>query len=111
MGRLKTLGSRLGSSPVRLKQAPKVADRFYQSAEWARLKARRRLDGDYFAALRRRKHGGERLILDHVHEIRDGGALLDPLNTEWLTMSEHQAKTARKKAARARGETGGPSKV
>lgn len=102
MRRLRSLGSRLSSAPPRIAQAPKVADRFYQSPEWLALRARRKLDGDYFAALRRRKPG-ERVILDHIVERRDGGADLDPANTEWLTNGEHQAKTARVKAERARG--------
>jgi len=79
---------------------PKVADRFYLSREWTQLVARRRLDPDYAAALGRAKPG-ERLVLDHVRERKDGGADLDPANTQWLTHSEHQRKTARERAKRA----------
>lgn len=68
--------------------------------------ARRKLDRDYFEALARAK-SGERLILDHDKEIKDGGALLDPANTKWRTFSEHQAKTAKARARRARGQGGG----
>lgn len=64
------------------------------------LVASRRRDPDYAAAKARAKVG-ERLILDHVRERKDGGADLDPANTQWLTHSEHQAKTARARAARA----------
>jgi 5-methylcytosine-specific restriction protein A len=102
MGRLKALRSRLSAPPPRLMQPPKTVDPFYLSDEWRKLRARRRLDPDYYAA-RRRAKAGERLILDHVHERRDGGADLDPRNTEWLTMSEHQAKTATARAKRALG--------
>jgi 5-methylcytosine-specific restriction protein A len=109
MGRLTALPGRLSVQAPRLRPPPKRAEPFYQSAEWKRLVARRKLDRDYFAALARAK-AGERVILDHVHERRDGGADLDPANTEWLTMSEHAAKTAKAKARRARGEGGG-SKV
>jgi 5-methylcytosine-specific restriction protein A len=109
MGRLRALPSRLGGQPPRLAAPPKVAEPFYQSKGWRQLVARRKLDRDYFAALSRAK-SGERLILDHVRERKDGGADLDPANTEWLTMSEHQAKTAKARARRARGEGGG-SKV
>jgi hypothetical protein len=87
----------------RVAAAPKVADPFYLSAEWTALKDRRRLDPDYYAALRRRRYPGERLILDHVRELKDGGAELDAANTEWLTHSEHQAKTAKARGARAAG--------
>jgi 5-methylcytosine-specific restriction protein A len=84
---------------------PKTADPFYLSPEWRQLVARRKLEPDYFAALKRRKYPGERMILDHDREIKDGGALLDPANTVWRTMSEHQAKTAKRRAERAQGLT------
>ena len=108
MGRLKALGSRLSAPKPRLTQPAKTAEPFYQSREWQKLKARRRLDPDYFEA-RRRAKPGERLILDHVRERKDGGGDLDPANTQWLTWSEHNAKTARARAGRAMG--GGRSKV
>jgi 5-methylcytosine-specific restriction protein A len=94
--------SRLSTQPPRVRAPAKVAEPFYLTAEWHRLKARRRLDPDYFAAKARAKHG-ERLILDHVRERKDGGSDLDPSNTEWLTNSEHQAKTAKARARRAQG--------
>lgn len=105
MGRLTAAPGRLAALPPRLRPAPKVAEPFYQSKAWLQLKARRRLDSDYFAALARRR-GGERVILDHVRERKDGGADLDPLNTEWLTFTEHQRKTAKARAKRARGQQG-----
>ncbi len=84
---------------------PKVADRFYGSAEWRALVARRKLDADWFAARARARADGSngRTILDHVAEIKDGGAKLDPANTQWLTHAEHQAKTARARMRRAGG--------
>jgi 5-methylcytosine-specific restriction protein A len=87
-----------------LKQAPKSVEPFYSSAAWRRFVAARKLDRDYFAALARRRSRAERVILDHIVERKDGGADLDPTNTEWLTMSEHQAKTAKRRGQRARGE-------
>lgn len=77
----------------------KKAMPFYQSPEWKALVAQRRMDPDHAAAKQRAKPG-EWLVLDHVVEIRDGGAKLDPKNTQWLTHSEHQAKTAKAKRAR-----------
>jgi 5-methylcytosine-specific restriction protein A len=105
MGRLKALPvSRLRRAEARMRSMPKTANPFYLSPEWRQLVARRKLDSDWFAAKARAK-AGERLILDHDHEIKDGGALLDPANTVWRTMSEHQAKTAKRRAERARGLT------
>lgn len=85
---------------------PKQADRFYQSPEWIALRERRMRDPDH-AEAKARAAAGERLILDHVIERRDGGADLDPANTQWFTFSEHQAKTARERAKRARRRGGG----
>ena len=111
MGRLKAIGSRVGSMPAKVKAAPKSVEGFYSSAAWRDLVRDRKRDADY-ALARQRAKPGERLILDHKVERKDGGADLDPANTEWLTFSEHQAKTAKARAARARGETwGGGSKV
>lgn len=92
--------ARLSSPPAKVRAAPKVAEGFYQSGAWRSLVADRKLDADYFAA-RARAKPGERLILDHKVERKDGGADLDPANTEWLTHSEHQAKTARARVERA----------
>ncbi|MFZ2995939.1 hypothetical protein [Sphingobium sp.] len=111
MGKLKALGSRVGSMPAKVKAAPKVAEGFYSSPAWRALVADRKRDPDYHLALQRAKPG-ERMILDHKVERKDGGADLDPANTEWLTFSEHQSKTAKARAARAQGRTwGGGSKV
>jgi 5-methylcytosine-specific restriction endonuclease McrA len=41
-----------------------------------------------------------RLFGDHVHEIKDGGALLDPTNIRLLCGSCHTKKTAKTRAAR-----------
>jgi 5-methylcytosine-specific restriction protein A len=106
VGKLKAAPSRLGTLAPRIAVPAKTAEPFYQSRAWRSLVASRKRDPDYAAALLRCRPG-ERVILDHVIERRDGGADLDPSNTEWLTHGEHQAKTARARAARARGETEG----
>ena len=102
MGRLKAFGSLIGAMDAKVRALPKLAEGFYSSPQWRALVADRKYDPDYQAA-RMRAKPGERLILDHVVERKDGGADLDALNTEWLTFSEHQVKTARARAARARG--------
>jgi 5-methylcytosine-specific restriction protein A len=102
MGRLSSMPTRLGGVAPRVKAAPKQAEGFYLSPEWRALGQLRKRDPDYAAAKLRAKPG-ERLILDHKRERKDGGADLDPANTEWLTMSEHAAKTARTRARRAQG--------
>lgn len=99
MVRLMRRAERIAPAPRRIAARGKKALPFYQSAEWKMLVAQRRRDPDYALAKARAKDG-EWLVLDHVVEIRDGGARLDPGNTQWLTHSEHQAKTARSKRAR-----------
>lgn len=99
---LRSAPSRITGVPARVVSAPKMVDEFYSSPAWRALVADRKLDPDYVQAKARTKRG-ERLILDHVDERRDGGADLDPANTQWLTFSEHQVKTAAARARRARG--------
>ena len=96
--------ARIAARPARFAAAPKRVEPFYKSKEWLALVALRKRDADYFAALGRAKAKGERVILDHVTERKDGGADLEAANTQWLTHSEHQAKTARAKRARLAGE-------
>jgi 5-methylcytosine-specific restriction protein A len=97
--KLRSAPALLSTAPSLLRSAPKLADPFYTSPEWRALKSARRRDPDYREAKARAK-AGEWLILDHVIERRDGGAALDPANTQWLTQSEHNAKTARVKRGR-----------
>lgn len=98
--------ARIASSPPRIASRAKKTLPFYQSPEWKALVAKRRRDPDHAAAKARAKPG-EWLVLDHVIEIRDGGARLNPGNTQWLTHSEHQAKTAKTKRVRVGLDAGG----
>ena len=102
MTRLVRMPSRMAGLPSRVAPAAKVVDPFYHSRGWLALIAARKRDPDWKAAKARAKPG-EWLLLDHIAERKDGGADLDPANTQWLTHSEHQAKTARARKARATG--------
>lgn len=102
MAYLARVPQRISQAPRKLAAMPKRAGWPYKTAEWRALVKARKLDPDY-AAAKARAGKGERLILDHVHEIRDGGAAFDPANTQWLTFGEHQRKTAKVKGERARG--------
>ena len=77
---------------------PKKADDFYSSAPWRDLRS---------AILRERgptceKCGaqGGRVYLDHITELRDGGAALDRSNLMILCPSCHTAKTGQARARR-----------
>lgn len=78
--------------------APKVADEFYLSADfkaWARAVKDR-------AGWKCQNCGrtGVRMFADHIVEVRDGGAKLDPRNGQCLCGSCHSAKTAAVRANR-----------
>ena len=106
VGRLKQMPSRLGTLPSRVKALPKMAERFYQSAEWIDYRqrhaawTRERLGGLWCAVC----GGRRRLILDHRRERKDGGADFPPFEEcDWLCGGCHNAKTAKARGARAAG--------
>lgn len=100
MGRLKSLPKRLGGLPSRVKAPPKVADRFYRSVDWRALRAAKRAEGPAFCCV---CGSGGKLILDHRVERKDGGADLPSLDElDWYCVADHNRKTAREKARRAR---------
>jgi hypothetical protein len=104
MGRLTAMPARLGAMPAKIRAAPKVAEGFYQSAEWRalvrRIKATR-------GAWCERCGSGHRVIADHVVERKDGGAELDEANIELLCAACHNRKTARARAKRSGGRCSG----
>src|SRR4051812_36510820 len=110
VGKLRTIGHKLRPSmrrgPVVARE--KQADPFYTSAEWKALmrqiiKARgRRCEDDRHDMANARE--GIRLYGDHVIEIKDGGARLDPSNVLLRCAPCHGRKTAEARVARARGD-------
>lgn len=46
-----------------------------------------------------------RVMGDHIKELKDGGAPLDPNNIELLCIRCHNRKTHKARADRARGQT------
>lgn len=100
MARLKAMPARLGPAAPRLKAAPKVAEGFYQSAEWRSLVADLKVIRGPWCE---KCGAGGRIIGDHKVERKDGGADLDPDNVELLCMRCHNRKTAAARAKRASG--------
>jgi len=100
--RLTTVGPRLGIVDTSTaKIPPKQAEPFYTSKEWR----------DLVAEIRRERGARcedcgdtrSRIIGDHVHELRDGGALLEKANIRLLCLPCHNKKTAQVKARRLGG--------
>jgi len=99
--KLRTLGHRVGTADTRtVRPAPKVVNPFYQSPEWTHLRST--LIRTRGARCQDCGRTDGRLFADHVVELQDGGAALDPANIRLLCGACHTAKTARVRADRQR---------
>jgi 5-methylcytosine-specific restriction enzyme A len=106
MSRLPMLPGRVPVATARLTKRPKLTDQFYSSPEW------RALVGHLIATRGRRCEdprceapdvGAAKLYGDHIAELKDGGAPLDPGNVMLRCAPCHGRKTAdeaRKRMAR-----------
>ncbi|WP_152972061.1 HNH endonuclease signature motif containing protein, partial [Desulfatitalea tepidiphila] len=100
-----------GSSHCREHRPPaaeKVTDPFYNSTAWKRFrtwyKSKHPLCEDCLAA----GHLAPVDIVDHVVEIKDGGARLDESNARSLCRSCHARKTAAERKRRENRQQGNP---
>lgn len=99
--KIRSLGSRLALLETRTAvPAAKVAEPFYLSPEWRTLIAR--LIEDRGRICQECGRRDCRIFGDHVTELKDGGAPLDPRNVKLLCGSCHTKKTAAVRAARLR---------
>lgn len=114
MAKLRTIGHKLrpSSRPALVTVREKKAEPFYLSPEWKALmrhlikvRGRRCEDGEHD---RTKPREGVRLYGDHVIEIKDGGAKLDPANVMLRCATCHGRKTALERAKRAQGGGGHP---
>jgi 5-methylcytosine-specific restriction enzyme A len=107
MTKLRTLGPRIrtiNSGTVRL--PPKQMDPVYNTPEyqaWRAVVVQRAghrceaVDNGHRCSRARPDH---RMYADHIIELRDGGALLDPSNGQCLCASHHELKTVFARARR-----------
>lgn len=79
---------------------PKTAEPFYSSPEWVEMRDRVRREAK--GRCQRQGCQSRGFIVDHIVEIRDGGAKLDRANLELLCSSHHALKTAQARARRTR---------
>lgn len=101
MARLGAMPSRLGAAPARVRCAPKQTDNFYRSPPWLGLMRQlKRKRGNRCQDCGAKASKTVRIIGDHIHERKDGGADLDPANIRLLCLPCHNRKTAKAKAKR-----------
>lgn len=79
--------------PPLIKAKPKKADRFYSSAAWVQLRDRVRREAGGMCQVPGCTQRG--VIVDHIHEIKDGGAKLERSNCVLLCAAHHGTKTHR----------------
>ncbi len=87
---------------------PKVADSFYSSPAWIALRDRVRREAGgrcQVAGCGRIERG---MIVDHIVELKDGGAPLDRSNARLMCRSHHNQKTVTERAKRTARRPGGP---
>lgn len=101
MAKLQTLRSKLQTLQPKLTQPQKQADPFYLSPAWreARAMCLVRFGNQCIKCGRT----NTRLFVDHIVELKDGGAPLSQDNLEPLCGSCHTAKTAKAKNSRITG--------
>lgn len=99
MGRLTNLKPALACLDVRTAlPPPKVADDFYSSPEWRKLIGQIIRERGRACEVCGSRDG--RIYGDHIKELRDGGAPLDPSNVQLMCASCHGLKTHKAKLAR-----------
>jgi len=96
--KLRSAPARLGTIGRSVGFAPKVADPFYTSPEWQALRAR--IIRDRGARCEVCGNEGVRIYADHLVELKDGGAPLDPSNVGLKCASCHSTKTAAERTKR-----------
>jgi 5-methylcytosine-specific restriction protein A len=95
--RLTTLRPRVAMASQRLTPRPKTAAPVYSSPEWRALIAGiirergRRCEDPHCQSANRA--AGQKVYGDHIHELSDGGALLDPNNVLLRCAPCHGKKT------------------
>jgi len=98
---LPTLRSRIGAADLRTAAPPpKVAEPFYSSAEWIALRDRVRREANGRCQAQGCDRAERRMYVDHIVELKDGGAPLHRSNVWLLCASHHTAKTASERARR-----------
>src|ERR1044072_7321565 len=107
---LRTIGHKLTPTiRYKVRVPEKKAAPFYLSKEWRSLMTTiRKARGDRCEDPQHNSSSprtGIRLYGDHIKELKDGGAPLDPANIMLRCSSCHQRKTAQERAGRYHGKS------
>ena len=93
------LGPRVPVADLRrARPREKITKGFYLSPDWRELM--KRLKRERGARCQDCGNSKDRILGDHIHELNDGGAPLDPANVRLLCLPCHNQKTAREKVKR-----------
>lgn len=98
---LQTLQPRVALANLRTAALPpKVADSFYSSPAWIALRDRVRREADGRCQVPGCGRTEQRMFVDHIVELKDGGAPLERTNVWLLCASHHSLKTVAERAKR-----------
>ena len=79
---------------------PKVADRLYSSPAWIALRDRVHREAGGRCQAPGCGRAESRMFVDHIVELKDGGAPLERSNVWLICRAHHSKKTARERANR-----------
>ena len=106
---LQALQPRVGLADLRTAALPpKVADRFYTAPAWIALRDRVRREAGGRCQASGCGRAERRMFVDHIVELKDGGAPLDRSNSRLMCRSHHNQNTAAERAKRTARRPGGP---
>ena len=104
--RLQALRPRVATLSLQTAALPaKVADPFYSSAAWIALRDRVRREARGRCQMQGCTRRGA--VVDHIVELKDGGAPLERTNVWLLCISHHSLKTVSERSRRTARRQGG----
>ena len=106
---LQALRSRVGLADLRTAALPpKAADTFYTSSAWIALRDRVRREAGGRCQVPGCGRIERGMIVEHIVELKDGGAPLDRSNARLMCREHHNQKTILERAKRTARRPGDP---
>ena len=105
---LRALQPRVGLADLRTAALPpKIADTLYSSPAWIAVRDRVRREAGGRCQMAGCGRAERRMFVDHIVELKDGGAPLERANVWLLCASHHSLKTVAERAKRTARRPGG----